>query len=101
MSKKTAMPHHSGASREIVKGTVIPEAWTGAEGGTSDQGLSSAPWRDKVAENMATFPFFHLPHALNMFLMYYIFYVFIEFVTILLLFAFCFFRPGGFGIPDQ
>ena len=46
--KKLAMPHHSGASREIVKRTVIPEAGTGAEGSTSDQGLSSAPWRDKV-----------------------------------------------------
>ena len=62
------MPHHSfpcRASREIVKRTVIPEAWTGAEGSTSDQGLSSAPWRDKVAQNMATFPFFHLPCALT------------------------------------
>ena len=46
--KKIAMPHHSGDSREIVKRTVIPAAWTGAEGGTSDQGLSSAPWRDKI-----------------------------------------------------
>ena len=68
MLKKIAMPHHnfpSRASREIVKRTVIPEAWTGAEGSTSDQGLSSAPWRDKVAQNTATFPFFHLPRALT------------------------------------
>ena len=66
--KKKAMPHHnfpSEASREIVKRTVIPGAWTGAEGSTSDQGLSSAPWRDRVAQNTATFPFFHLPRALT------------------------------------
>ena len=48
LKKKIAMPHHSGDSREIVKRTVIPAAWTGAEGGTSDQGLSSAPWREKI-----------------------------------------------------